>query len=307
MQKEIHEQPKTLADTMRGRVVLDGKPFKPVKSSAPDVIFSGHFIDPCESASLFSGSNIAAASGAEGGFELPSRIGGKKARAKEPTPAGALFSGALLGAAAAATAAPDKAAAPASAGFMEEGIPAAGESEPFIKLGGLSDHVEGILRCRRIVFIACGTSYHACLVARKTLEEFAAMPVVVELAGDFMVRTFLAALLLLLPYSFGCPSCCPWTWVISVACCSCTGRHGGCSPLAPLPPGGCGDRAPSTQRDVHFSLNRDDMVALAGALASGAQELRAGRWKWWWPDAPFAHLAPHSRASPWPAPVLAGP
>ncbi|KIZ06322.1 glucosamine--fructose-6-phosphateaminotransferase (isomerizing) [Monoraphidium neglectum] len=188
MQKEIHEQPKTLADTMRGRVVLDGKPFKPVKSSAPDVIFSGHFIDPCESASLFSGSNIAAASGAEGGFELPSRIGGKKARAKEPTPAGALFSGALLGAAAAATAAPDKAAAPASAGFMEEGIPAAGESEPFIKLGGLSDHVEGILRCRRIVFIACGTSYHACLVARKTLEEFAAMPVVVELAGDFMDR-----------------------------------------------------------------------------------------------------------------------
>jgi hypothetical protein len=41
--------------------------------------------------------------------------------------------------------------------------------------------------CRRIVFIACGTSYHACLAARKTLEEFANMPVVVELAGDFMV------------------------------------------------------------------------------------------------------------------------
>lgn len=48
--------------------------------------------------------------------------------------------------------------------------------------------MEGILRCRRIVFIACGTSYHACLAARKTLEEFANMPVVVELAGDFMDR-----------------------------------------------------------------------------------------------------------------------
>jgi glucosamine 6-phosphate synthetase-like amidotransferase/phosphosugar isomerase protein len=43
-------------------------------------------------------------------------------------------------------------------------------------------------RCRRIVFIACGTSYHACLCARQTLEEFASMPVVVELAGDFMVH-----------------------------------------------------------------------------------------------------------------------
>jgi glucosamine--fructose-6-phosphate aminotransferase (isomerizing) len=37
------------------------------------------------------------------------------------------------------------------------------------------------------VFIACGTSFHACLAARQTLEEFASMPVVVELAGDFMV------------------------------------------------------------------------------------------------------------------------
>ncbi|KAI8469476.1 MAG: isomerising glucosamine-fructose-6-phosphate aminotransferase [Monoraphidium minutum] len=87
MQKEIHEQPKTLADTMRGRLVID-KPMKP----------------------------------------------------------------------------------------------------PFIRLGGLEDHVEGILRCRRIVFIACGTSFHACLAARKTLEELASMPVVVELAGDFMDR-----------------------------------------------------------------------------------------------------------------------
>src|SRR5690606_2652825 len=30
-----------------------------------------------------------------------------------------------------------------------------------IKLGGLSNHIESINRCRRLVFIACGTSFHA--------------------------------------------------------------------------------------------------------------------------------------------------
>jgi glucosamine--fructose-6-phosphate aminotransferase (isomerizing) len=48
--------------------------------------------------------------------------------------------------------------------------------------------LEAIRGCRRLLFIACGTSYHACLAARATLEEFAAMPVVLELAGDFMDR-----------------------------------------------------------------------------------------------------------------------
>ena len=73
----------------------------------------------------------------------------------------------------------------AACGLDVDGAPH-GE-EPYIRLGGLADYVEAILRCRRIVFIACGTSYHACMAARATLEEFAAMPVVVELAGDFMV------------------------------------------------------------------------------------------------------------------------
>lgn len=40
-----------------------------------------------------------------------------------------------------------------------------------ITLGGLSDHLPSIRRARRLLLVACGTSYHACLAARKTLEE----------------------------------------------------------------------------------------------------------------------------------------
>ena len=35
--------------------------------------------------------------------------------------------------------------------------------EQRILLGGLTDHLPAIRRSRRIVFVACGTSYHACL------------------------------------------------------------------------------------------------------------------------------------------------
>jgi hypothetical protein len=166
---------------------------KPVVSSAADIIFSGNFITPSSASNILYPADDDILGGAQGGFDLPRRAGGRPAPgAKDASPAGALFSGALLGAGQALTPASPKGSEGAP-GYLEEGIPAAGASEPFIRLGGLSDHVEGILRCRRIVFIACGTSYHACLAARKTLEEFAAMPVVVELAGDFMVRTFFCA------------------------------------------------------------------------------------------------------------------
>jgi glucosamine--fructose-6-phosphate aminotransferase (isomerizing) len=32
-----------------------------------------------------------------------------------------------------------------------------------VKLGGLSQYLTTIRRCRRIVFCACGTSYHSCV------------------------------------------------------------------------------------------------------------------------------------------------
>ena len=49
-------------------------------------------------------------------------------------------------------------------------------SERLIKLGGLADHLATIKRGRRIIFVACGTSFHACLAARQTVEELADIP-----------------------------------------------------------------------------------------------------------------------------------
>ncbi|WFD03483.1 glutamine--fructose-6-phosphate transaminase (isomerizing) [Malassezia obtusa] len=57
-----------------------------------------------------------------------------------------------------------------------------------IKLGGLSQYLSTIRRCRRIVFIACGTSYHSCMATRAIFEELTEIPIAVELASDFLDR-----------------------------------------------------------------------------------------------------------------------
>ncbi|KAE8225606.1 hypothetical protein CF319_g1678 [Tilletia indica] len=57
-----------------------------------------------------------------------------------------------------------------------------------VKLGGLSVFLNTIRRCRRIVFCACGTSYHSCLATRAIFEELTEIPVSVELASDFLDR-----------------------------------------------------------------------------------------------------------------------
>lgn len=57
-----------------------------------------------------------------------------------------------------------------------------------ITLGGLTDQVATVKRSRRIMFIACGTSYHSCLAARQTVEELVDVPVALELASDLMDR-----------------------------------------------------------------------------------------------------------------------
>ncbi|CAF90172.1 unnamed protein product, partial [Tetraodon nigroviridis] len=55
-------------------------------------------------------------------------------------------------------------------------------------LGGLKDHIKEIQRCRRLILIACGTSYHAGMATRQVLEELTELPVMVELASDFLDR-----------------------------------------------------------------------------------------------------------------------
>ncbi|KNE57446.1 glutamine-fructose-6-phosphate transaminase (isomerizing) [Allomyces macrogynus ATCC 38327] len=57
-----------------------------------------------------------------------------------------------------------------------------------ITLGGLKAYLSTIRRCRRIVFVACGTSYHSALATRAIFEELTEIPVSVELASDFLDR-----------------------------------------------------------------------------------------------------------------------
>ncbi|CAM6062631.1 unnamed protein product [Sphagnum tenellum] len=57
-----------------------------------------------------------------------------------------------------------------------------------VLLGGLKDHLRTIRRSRRILFIGCGTSYHAGLATRALVEELSGVPVTMELASDLLDR-----------------------------------------------------------------------------------------------------------------------
>ena len=57
-----------------------------------------------------------------------------------------------------------------------------------VTLGGLRQYITTIRRCRRLIFIACGTSYHSCMAVRGTFEELTEIPISVELASDFLDR-----------------------------------------------------------------------------------------------------------------------
>jgi glucosamine--fructose-6-phosphate aminotransferase (isomerizing) len=57
-----------------------------------------------------------------------------------------------------------------------------------LKLGGFVDHLKVMSTGRRLMLVGCGTSYHACLAARPTLEELVGLPVYLELASDLLDR-----------------------------------------------------------------------------------------------------------------------
>ncbi|GBE30365.1 MAG TPA: glutamine--fructose-6-phosphate transaminase (isomerizing) [Bacteroidetes bacterium] len=57
-----------------------------------------------------------------------------------------------------------------------------------IKLGGLIQHMDELAKAERILFLACGTSYHAGLVGEYLIEELAGIPVEVEYASEFRYR-----------------------------------------------------------------------------------------------------------------------
>ncbi|CAH0546881.1 unnamed protein product [Brassicogethes aeneus] len=58
-----------------------------------------------------------------------------------------------------------------------------------VTLGGITEFVPEIKRCRRLMLIGCGTSYHSAIATRQLLEELTELPVMVELASDFLDRT----------------------------------------------------------------------------------------------------------------------
>lgn len=57
-----------------------------------------------------------------------------------------------------------------------------------IRLGGLMDIMPRLVAAKRIIIIACGTSWHAGLVGEYLIEEFARIPVEVEYGSEFRYR-----------------------------------------------------------------------------------------------------------------------
>ena len=55
-------------------------------------------------------------------------------------------------------------------------------------LSSVIDHKEAILNARRIIIVACGTSWHAGLIGKQTIESFCRIPVEVEYASEFRYR-----------------------------------------------------------------------------------------------------------------------
>ncbi len=57
-----------------------------------------------------------------------------------------------------------------------------------VRLGGLEGNIEKFINADRIIIVACGTSWHAGLVAEYIFEDLARIPVEVEYASEFRYR-----------------------------------------------------------------------------------------------------------------------
>jgi glutamine---fructose-6-phosphate transaminase (isomerizing) len=60
--------------------------------------------------------------------------------------------------------------------------------EALIQLGGIHNNLSKLAKAKRIVFVACGTSWHAGLVGEYLFEELARINVEVEYASEFRYR-----------------------------------------------------------------------------------------------------------------------
>jgi len=57
-----------------------------------------------------------------------------------------------------------------------------------VNLGGINEYEQKLLNAKRIIIIACGTSWHAGLVGEYLFEDLARIPVEVEYASEFRYR-----------------------------------------------------------------------------------------------------------------------
>jgi glucosamine--fructose-6-phosphate aminotransferase (isomerizing) len=57
-----------------------------------------------------------------------------------------------------------------------------------ITMSGVEEHIEHLANANRIVIVACGTSWHAGLIAEYIIEEICRIPVEVEYASEFRYR-----------------------------------------------------------------------------------------------------------------------
>jgi len=61
-------------------------------------------------------------------------------------------------------------------------------NEGIVALGGILEYEQKLVSARRIIIVACGTSWHAGLVGEYLIEELARIPVEVEYASEFRYR-----------------------------------------------------------------------------------------------------------------------
>jgi glucosamine--fructose-6-phosphate aminotransferase (isomerizing) len=60
--------------------------------------------------------------------------------------------------------------------------------EGWVSLGGIKEYEQKMMNAQRIIMVACGTSWHACLVGEYLFEDLARINVEVEYASEFRYR-----------------------------------------------------------------------------------------------------------------------
>jgi len=60
--------------------------------------------------------------------------------------------------------------------------------EGWVTVGGMQENMKRFLNADRLIFVACGTSWHSALIAEYLFEDLARIPVEVEYASEFRYR-----------------------------------------------------------------------------------------------------------------------